>query len=51
MTTPAAGSEDQEPEEPTVTEAEDELVDEMVEESFPGSDPPASWAGPDRPPG
>lgn len=29
---------------------EDELVDEMVDESFPGSDPPATWAGADQPP-
>jgi hypothetical protein len=26
-------------------------VDESGEESFPASDPPARWAGPDRPPG
>ncbi len=25
-------------------------VDERSAESFPGSDPPATWAGPDRPP-
>ena len=28
---------------------EDALVEEMDEESFPGSDPPSTWAGPDRP--
>jgi hypothetical protein len=26
---------------------EDELVDEAGEESFPASDPPATWSGPD----
>lgn len=26
----------------------DELADEMAIESFPGSDPPSTWAGPDR---
>jgi hypothetical protein len=28
---------------------DDALVDEMDEESFPGSDPPSTWAGHDRP--
>jgi hypothetical protein len=28
----------------------EELVDEMVDESFPGSDPPSTWAGSDTPP-
>ena len=28
---------------------EDELVDEMVDESFPGSDPPSTWGGVDEP--
>lgn len=27
---------------------DDALVDEMDEESFPGSDPPSTWAGHDR---
>ena len=27
----------------------DAMVDEASEESFPGSDPPATWAGPDDP--
>jgi hypothetical protein len=26
---------------------QDALVDEVEEESFPASDPPSSWAGPD----
>jgi hypothetical protein len=34
---------------PDASEDED-LVDEMVEESFPGSDPPSTWAGGDTPP-
>lgn len=29
---------------------DDLLVDEMSDESFPGSDPPSTWAGPDHPP-
>jgi hypothetical protein len=29
---------------------EDEQVDEMVDESFPGSDPPSTWGGADEPP-
>ncbi|WP_392544284.1 hypothetical protein [Oryzobacter telluris] len=29
---------------------DDALADEMDEESFPGSDPPSTWAGHDRPP-
>ncbi|MCL2541735.1 MAG: hypothetical protein FWE71_04645 [Nocardioidaceae bacterium] len=29
--------------------AEDALADEFGDESFPGSDPPATWAGPDTP--
>ena len=29
---------------------DDALVQEMDEESFPGSDPPSTWAGHDRPP-
>ncbi|MGN6160747.1 MAG: hypothetical protein ACTHOG_03485 [Marmoricola sp.] len=28
----------------------DELADEMSEESFPGSDPPSTYAGPDTKP-
>jgi len=28
--------------------SEDELVDEMSEESFPTSDPPSTWGGADR---
>ena len=28
---------------------DDALADEMEEESFPGSDPPSTWAGHDRP--
>jgi hypothetical protein len=28
---------------------DDDLVDEMSEESFPTSDPPSTWAGDDRP--
>jgi hypothetical protein len=39
------------PEEPTTQDQDDDLVDEMVEESFPGSDPPSSWAGADTPRG
>lgn len=31
-------------------EREDARADEQDEESFPASDAPASWAGPDRPP-
>jgi hypothetical protein len=27
---------------------DDDLVDEMSEESFPTSDPPSTWAGDDR---
>ena len=30
-------------------EHDDALVEEMDEESFPGSDAPSTWAGPDRP--
>lgn len=30
-------------------EHDDNLVDEMEDESFPGSDAPSTWAGPDRP--
>lgn len=29
---------------------DDALVEEMDIESFPGSDPPSTWAGHDRPP-
>ncbi len=29
-------------------EDRDELIDEAGEESFPASDPPASWSGPDE---
>ena len=29
---------------------DEELVDEMVDESFPGSDPSSTWAGSDTPP-
>jgi hypothetical protein len=42
---PGTGSTGPEPEE-TV----DESVDEAAEETFPASDPPSSWAGPDDPP-
>lgn len=31
-------------------EDEADIVDEMVDESFPGSDPPSTWAGVDKPP-
>lgn len=31
-------------------EHDDALVDEMEDESFPGSDPQSTWAGPDKPP-
>jgi hypothetical protein len=31
--------------EPTVTKAADDQLDEALEESFPASDPPASWSG------
>ena len=34
--------------EPEGTFSEDELADEMSEESFPTSDPPSTWAGHDR---
>lgn len=37
--------------EPDTDEAfrhDDALADEMDEESFPGSDPPSTWAGHDR---
>jgi hypothetical protein len=34
------------PERPDVL-SDDELADEMGAESFPGSDPPSTWAGPD----
>jgi hypothetical protein len=30
---------------------DDALADEMSEESFPTSDPPSTWAGPDEPTG
>lgn len=35
---------------PSEHEREDARADEQDEESFPASDAPASWAGPDRPP-
>ena len=42
------------PTEDTVTEEDAEhqsdLVDEALAETFPASDPPAQWAGPDRDP-
>ena len=31
--------------EPAVTKAADDQLDEAIEESFPASDPPASWSG------
>lgn len=33
----------------TTNDADDELADEMSKESFPGSDPPSTWAGTDQP--
>ena len=32
---------------PDAPPAEDALVDEMERESFPASDPPSTWAGPE----
>jgi len=31
--------------EPAVTQAADDQLDEALQESFPASDPPASWSG------
>lgn len=39
---PEASADETDPE-----EAVEEPEDEALEESFPGSDPPATWAGPD----
>lgn len=43
----------QQPDHPNLTpkapDAHDDLADEMSMESFPGSDPPSSWAGRDLP--
>lgn len=35
--------------EPGAVEEQDEELDEALEDSFPGSDAPSSWAGPDLP--
>lgn len=38
------------PHDATPGQVDEEAVDEMVDESFPGSDPPSTWAGSDEPP-
>ncbi|MEO9325381.1 hypothetical protein ABFT23_17955 [Nocardioides sp. C4-1] len=45
---PSEGGDPAAPE--TTAEHDDALADEMSEESFPGSDPPSTWAGHDTPP-
>jgi hypothetical protein len=35
---------------PTAPDSDDETIDEVGEESFPASDSPSSWSGPDTTP-